>query len=74
MPCAWWLPLCSSPLTALRHLVGLLHNDPDNPQVMPGEFVTTGTVTQVFDLEPGQRWTTEVEGLPLPGLTLRFTD
>ena len=61
-----------NPLTALRHLVELLDKDPDNPQLSPGEYVTTGTVTKVFDLAPGQTWETRVEGLPLPGLRVSF--
>lgn len=60
------------PLTALGHLVALLAEDPDNPPLAAGEFVTTGTVTKAFDVAPGENWQTLVEGLPLPGLKLRF--
>ncbi len=60
------------PLTALRHLVELLDEDPDNPPLGPGEFVTTGTVTRAFDIRPREQWQTLVEGLPLPGLRLDF--
>jgi 2-oxo-3-hexenedioate decarboxylase len=60
------------PLVALGHLVELLAGDPDNPPLAPGEFVTTGTVTKAFDVAPGEEWQTLVEGLPLPGLCLRF--
>jgi len=60
------------PLSALRHMVALLDRDPANPQLGPGEFVTTGTVTRVFDIRPGATWQTLVEGLPLPGLRLVF--
>ncbi|HSF96391.1 MAG TPA: hypothetical protein VLA52_15300 [Thermohalobaculum sp.] len=58
------------PLTALRHLVGLLDANPDHPQLAAGEFVTTGTVTRALDVAPGQTWTTRVEGLDLPGLSV----
>jgi 2-oxo-3-hexenedioate decarboxylase len=60
------------PLTALGHLVALLAEDPDNPPLAAGEFVTTGTVTKAFDVAPGEQWQTLVEGLPLPGLRLVF--
>jgi len=60
------------PLTALRHLVELLADDPGNPALAAGEFVTTGTVTRALDVAPGEIWRTHVEGLDLPGLRLRF--
>jgi 2-oxo-3-hexenedioate decarboxylase len=61
------------PLLALGHLVALQAEDPDNPPLAAGEFVTTGTVTKAFDVAPGQEWQTLVEGLPLPGLRLVIT-
>jgi 2-oxo-3-hexenedioate decarboxylase len=60
------------PLVALRHLVDLLADDPDNAALAADEFVTTGTVTRALDIAPGETWQTHVEGLPLPGLRLRF--
>ena len=59
------------PLTALRHLVELLADDPDNPPLAPGEIVTTGSVTRAFDIRPGETWETRIAGLPLPDLRLR---
>ena len=61
-----------SPLSALRHLVGLLADDPVNPPLKAGEIVSTGTVTRAFPVAPGETWTTELTGIPLPGARLRF--
>jgi 2-oxo-3-hexenedioate decarboxylase len=61
------------PLSALRHLNDLLAMDPHNPPLAAGEVVTTGTVTRAFPVKPGETWHTELRGLDLPGLTIRFT-
>ena len=37
-----------------------------------GELVSTGTLTGAQSIAVGETWRTEVEGLPLPGLQLRF--
>lgn len=60
------------PLSALRHLNDLLAEDRHNPPLGAGEIVTTGTVTRAFPVAPGQRWRTEVHGLALPGMAIRF--
>jgi 2-oxo-3-hexenedioate decarboxylase len=60
------------PLTALRHLVGLLARDPHHPPLAPGEIVTTGTLTRAFPVKAGESWTSELTGIALPGLALRF--
>jgi 2-oxo-3-hexenedioate decarboxylase len=62
-----------SPLLALEHLVELLADDEEYPQLQAGEIVTTGTLTDAHPVAPGETWSTELTGLPLPGLTLRFT-
>ena len=61
------------PVCALRHLVELLASDPHNPSLAAGEIVTTGTVTRAFPIASGERWSTRVKGLPLPGLDVTFT-
>ena len=38
----------------------------------PGDVVTTGTVTRAFPVSAGERWSSEVKGLPLPGLSVDF--
>jgi 2-oxo-3-hexenedioate decarboxylase len=61
-----------NPLSALRHLVALLADDPDNPPLAAGEIVTTGTMTRAFPIGPGERWSTRIEGLPLSGIAVSF--
>ena len=64
--------LGSGPLAALRHLArGLVHHSAGY-SLNPGDIVTTGTVTRAFPIRPGERWSTEVDGLPLPAMNLSF--
>jgi 2-oxo-3-hexenedioate decarboxylase len=60
-----------SPLSALAHAVSLLASLPNHPPIMPGEIVTTGTLTDAMPISPGETWSTRLHGLPLPGLILR---
>ena len=62
-----------SPLYALAHLVERLAIQPDFPQLHAGEIVSTGTLTDAHPVKPGETWSTAFEGLPLPGLTVKFT-
>jgi 2-keto-4-pentenoate hydratase len=61
-----------SPLRALRHLVQLLADDPNNPPLQEGEIISTGTLTLAMPVVAGQRWTTEVSGIPLGDISLDF--
>jgi 2-oxo-3-hexenedioate decarboxylase len=61
-----------SPLLALRHLVGLLASDPDNPPLKAGEIVSTGTLTRALPVAAGEVWHTQLSGIPLAGIKLRF--
>jgi 2-keto-4-pentenoate hydratase len=58
------------PLAALKHFVDGFDQKPFGRGLEPGNWVTTGTVTRAFPIRPGERWTTRIEGLPLPGLEL----
>jgi 2-keto-4-pentenoate hydratase len=60
------------PLTALRHLVGLLSRDPVNPPLAAGEIVSTGTLTKAMPVAPGEIWTAAPEGVGLDPIRLRF--
>jgi 2-oxo-3-hexenedioate decarboxylase len=62
------------PLFAIKHLLDLLKDDPHNAPVAAGEVITTGTVTKAFPVASGERWRTEVHGLKLPGISIRFAD
>lgn len=61
------------PLSALRHLVAVLADDPDNPPLAAGEIVTTGTLTRAFPVFPGESWSTRPSGVALDGVSVRFS-
>ena len=60
------------PLHALAHIVGVLARQSEAPPLAAGEIVTTGTITDAHPVAPGETWSTEVLGVPLPGLALAF--
>ena len=60
------------PLSALRHLIGVLENDPYNGDLQAGEIITTGTLTRAFPVNRGETWRTELYGLALPPAQIRF--
>lgn len=60
------------PIQALTHLAGVLARDPANPPLRAGELVTTGTLTRAFPVAVGERWSTRIEGYPLPGLSVEI--
>ena len=60
------------PVSALRHLVDLLALDTLNPPLAAGDIVTTGTLTRALPVKPGETWTTQLRGIPLEGIGLRF--
>jgi len=60
------------PLSALRHLVGLLARDPMNSPLAPGDIVTTGTLTRAFPISPGESWGTTLHGIELGGRPVWF--
>ncbi|HWA38427.1 MAG TPA: hypothetical protein VG873_11230 [Burkholderiales bacterium] len=62
-----------SPLLALAYLVNVLAAQPGAPALAPGEAISTGTLTDAHPVRPGETWSTEIRGLALPGLTVRFT-
>ena len=64
--------LGGGPLSALRHLVRGLAEQPGDHGLLPGDIVTTGTVTRAFPVFPGERWSTRLTGLKLPGMSIVF--
>jgi 2-oxo-3-hexenedioate decarboxylase len=60
------------PLSALRHLVGLLARDPVNSPLATGDIVTTGTLTRAFPILPGESWSTTLHGIELGGWPVWF--
>lgn len=62
-----------SPAFALAHLVEVLALQPAFDQLHAEEIVSTGTLTDAHPVKAGETWSTRIEGLPLPGLTVKFT-
>lgn len=61
-----------SPLLALAYLVQVLSGQPAAQPLAAGELISTGTLTDAHPVSPGELWSTELSGLPLPGLSIRF--
>ncbi len=60
------------PLSALKHFLHLLANDPGNEPLAADEIVTTGTVTKAWPVAPGERWHTQLRGIALPRAEIAF--
>lgn len=60
------------PLQALAHLAGLLAQMPALPPLRPGEIITTGTLTDAYPVAANEHWETRIDGLDVPGLSVRF--
>lgn len=60
------------PLHALAHFLAALRDCPGAPDLQPGDVVTTGTWTDAWPVQRGQRWHAEFDA-PLLPLSVRFT-
>lgn len=60
-----------SPLMALAHLVELLGRQKE--ELLPGEIITTGTLTDAHPVAPGERWSTDLHGFATRDLEIAFT-
>ena len=60
------------PLHALLYFVEELQQNPGAPELKPGDVVTTGTWTDAWPVQPGQRWRAEFDA-PLPALEVGFS-
>ena len=60
------------PVSALRHLIDIPARDQVNPLLAAGEIVTTGTLTRALPVTAGETWTTELTGIGLAGICVRF--
>jgi 2-oxo-3-hexenedioate decarboxylase len=56
----------------LEHLIGVLAKR-GAPPLAPGEIITTGVMTDAHPVATGERWSTQLSGAALAGLTLEFT-
>lgn len=61
-----------SPALALGYLAQLLSTQPQMPPLMPGELVTTGTLTDAWFVTSGETWSSDYGDLGVSGLVLRF--
>lgn len=61
----------SSPLMALQHFLTELRQCPGAPDLMPGDVVTTGTWTNAWPVQAGERWSGAFAP-PLSRLSVEF--
>ncbi len=61
------------PVSALLHLVRAVAQEPEAAPLAAGDIITTGTVTRAFPVSVGERWTTQIDGIRLPGMDVTFT-
>lgn len=61
------------PAHALVHLVQVLAGQPHSSPLGAGEIVTTGTITNMWPIARGERWTSDYGSLGLDGLTVSFS-
>lgn len=61
------------PLSALRHLVKVLDESELGPPLGAGECITTGTLTSAMPIKPEETWSTEISGIDLTGIRIRFS-
>jgi 2-oxo-3-hexenedioate decarboxylase len=59
-----------SPLLAFAHLAEVLSRQSRFPPVGAGEIVTTGTLTAALPVNAGETWSTTLDGIDLPGLSV----
>jgi 2-keto-4-pentenoate hydratase len=59
-----------SPLLAFAHLAEVLASQSRFPPIQAGEVVTTGTLTDLFPVSAGEIWSTTLEGIDLPGMSV----
>lgn len=61
-----------SPALCLGELAGAIVRQSGVVPLAAGELISTGTLTTPQPVAAGETWRAEVEGMDLPGLTLRF--
>jgi 2-oxo-3-hexenedioate decarboxylase len=60
------------PAHALGHLVQVLADQPAHQPLAAGEIITTGTITNMWPVASGERWTSDYGALGLDGLSVSF--
>jgi 2-keto-4-pentenoate hydratase len=62
-----------SPLAAVAHLIAKLASQSSSPPIAAGELITTGTLTAALPIRAGETWSTALDGIALPGISVDFT-
>lgn len=62
------------PALALAFLADMLATQPQFAPLAAGEVITTGTLTAALPIAAGETWKSEITGLPVAPLTVRFSD
>jgi 2-keto-4-pentenoate hydratase len=57
------------PAHALVHLDEVIADQPNRASLRAGEIITTGTITNMWPITPGERWSSDYGSLGLAGLT-----
>jgi 2-keto-4-pentenoate hydratase len=60
------------PAHALAHLIQVLADQPAHQPLEAGEIITTGTITNMWPITGGERWTSDYGSLGIDGLTVSF--
>lgn len=61
-----------SPLVAAAHLIAVLAKQPHAEPLHAGELLTTGTLTAALPIRAGEIWSTALDGIALPGMSVAF--
>ena len=61
-----------SPLLAVTSLIEAIHRDGSVYPILPGEVITTGTITKAYSVNAREQWRTKFDQNKFPGLTIDF--
>ena len=61
-----------SPLLAVTSLVEAIQREGSRYPILPGELITTGTLTKAYPIKAGERWRTEFGRGEFPALMVDF--
>lgn len=64
--------LDSGPLKAIRYILKDNLRSGYKVDLKPGDLITTGTLTGAYPIAAGQSWSTEISGIKLQGLRVKF--
>ena len=61
-----------SPLLAIASLIETIQREGSRYPIIPGEIITTGTITKAYSVNRGEQWHTAFAQNEFPGLTINF--